>query len=156
MSNLSKIQVIAVKSMARSIVPIQKKLDKLHKEEAAFLMAIALEKAALETQINNANNAIIEYTGGLTAEEVLNPATVIPEATDGSIDETATVDMTEIPTPSVEIPAEELYQQSIAEEGTNTSVVEVEEEMQGSEEEAPALNAEVPFWHNEQLNTVTE
>ena len=111
--NLTKFQISAVKSMQRSVEVLQKKLDRVNEREAALLKKLAPEKEALQAEIDNANESILLYTGGLTAQEVLQPGTVVTEtAPEGIVDYTATVDMSEIlPTTTeetpVEIPAEE-------------------------------------------------
>lgn len=111
--NLTKFQISAVKSMQRSVEVLQKKLDRVNEREAAFLKKLAPEKEALQAEIDNANESILLYTGGLTAQEVLQPGTVVTETTpEGTVDSTATVDMSEIlPATTeeapVEVPAEE-------------------------------------------------
>jgi len=141
--NLTKFQINAVKSMARGLAPLQRKLDRIHAKELAFMESIATEKDELEKQINQINAAIETYTGGLTVNEVLNPeSTVTDEITEGEADETAQVDMTEIIPTIMEEPAIEqedvVLVENLAEmTGSTDSVVQ---ELTSANEEA------VPFW----------
>lgn len=136
--SLTKFQINAVKSMARGLAPLQRKLNRIHEKEEAFAASIAEEKEFLLSEINRINDAIVTYTGGLTVQEVLNPESVVSENTpEGVVDETATVEMTEIPTPTEEIVEEDIN------EGNGEVAPEIEVPTAVIEDPAPE---EVPFW----------
>lgn len=141
--NLTKFQINAVRSMARGLAPLQRKLDRIHAKEVAFLESISSEKQEIQQQIDQINSAIVTYTGGYTVDEVLHPETTLPEAPIGEADENAQVEMTEIipETTTVEVPAE-VFNESIPAE------VIAEEVVAESVVEEPAVTAEeeVPFW----------
>lgn len=98
MNKLSTFQVNAVKSMSRDMSSLQRKLDKINLKEQEVLNKNKEEKAELEAGINKINEAIILYTGGLTVEQVLNPAAA-PLAADvntENIDESARPEETDV------------------------------------------------------------
>ena len=138
--NLTKFQINAVRSMARGLAPLQRRLDRIHAKEVAFLESIAGEKEEIQQQIDQINSAIVTYTGGYTANEVLNPETTLPEAPIGEADENAQVEMTEIipeTTTEEDLIEEEVPAEVIAEEAVVESV---------AEEPAVTAEEEVPFW----------
>ena len=98
MSKLSTFQVNAVKSMSRDMSSLQRKLDKINEKEQELLNKNKEEKAKLEADINNINEAIILYTGGLTVEQVLNPvaAPLADDVNTENIDESARPEETDI------------------------------------------------------------
>lgn len=147
MSNLTKFQVNAVKSMSRAIQPLQRKLDRIHEKEIAFNASIATEKEDLQAQIDNANASIVLYTGGLTAEEVLNPESAVSEvAPEGVVDENAVAELVEIlPATVVEEEVAEVSENDIT--GVEEAIEENIAESNGSvETESPVAEEEVPFW----------
>ncbi len=97
--SLSRLQIIVVKTMGKEISLLQKKLDRIEAKEQAFLASIAEEKEALIEGIAKINKNVVDYTGGLTLNEVLAPeSTVIAPVEGAVIDETALApeeDMTE-------------------------------------------------------------
>ena len=144
--NLTKFQINAVRSMARGLAPLQRKLDRIHTKEVAFAASIAEEKEELEKQINQINSAIETYTGGYTVNEVLNPESTIPaEAPEGVADENEQVEMTEIiPTITEEAAEVAPEVEQILEEGIAEANSSVE-----SQEETPVTTTEAeerPFW----------
>ena len=95
--NLTKFQVNAVKSMARGLAPLERKLKRLEDKETKFLSEILAEKLEIQAQLDQINSAIITYTGGFTVTEVLTPEGIVSEeAPEGDVEENATADMTEI------------------------------------------------------------
>ena len=128
--NLTKFQINAVRSMARGLAPLQRRLDRIHAKEVAFLESIAGEKEKIQQQIDQINSAIVTYTGGYTVNEVLNPETTLPEAPIGEADENAQVEMTEIV--PAKVIAEEESVSLTSEESAIEAVVTAEEK--------------VPFW----------
>lgn len=138
--NLTKFQINAVRSMARGLAPLQRKLDRIHAKEVAFLESISGEKQEIQQQIDQINSAIVTYTGGYTVNEVLHPETTLPEAPIGEADENAQVEMTEI------IP--ETATEGISVEQEVSAEVIAEEVVAEPVAEEPAVTAEeeVPFW----------
>ena len=141
--NLTKFQINAVRSMARGLAPLQRRLDRIHAKEVAFLESIKDEKEEIQAQIDQINSAIVTYTGGYTVNEVLNPESTVPEtAPEGEADETAQVEMTEI-VPEVEATGE------VAPEVTEETEVEapvIEEAAAVIPEPTVTAEEEVPFW----------
>lgn len=91
--SLTRMQIAAVKQMAKSLKPIENKIDKLQVKR----LEIEQEITAAEVEVGNIHRAIESFTGGLTLQQVLNPEAVPSEqmAEGASIDETAAADMIE-------------------------------------------------------------
>ena len=143
--NLTKFQINVVKSMARELIPLQKKLDKIHAKEVEFLASIATSKSELQQQIDQINNAVTTYTGGLTINEVLNPASTVLEQPEGEVNSSETIDM-ELIIPGINTEQEETI------EGFQESIPsEIMEEVEEVETTSTNLITEevtetVPFW----------
>lgn len=73
MAQLSRIQIAAVKRMAKSIQPLENKMDKLEQKKSDFIAQIDAEISVLAQQVNSVHQAIESFTGGLSLTEVLNP-----------------------------------------------------------------------------------
>ena len=69
---LTRLQVATVKQMARSLKPVEAKIDRLQQKK----LELEEEMLALEAQVVSIHAAIESFTGGLTLTEVLNPEAV--------------------------------------------------------------------------------
>ncbi len=69
MVKLTKMQIATVKRMAKTMNPIERKMDRLHKRKEE----IEEELASLDQQLHNVHSAIETFTGGLSLVEILNP-----------------------------------------------------------------------------------
>jgi DNA-directed RNA polymerase alpha subunit len=91
--NLSKMQIAAVKQMAKSLKPIETKIDKLQQKR----MEIEDEIFKAETAQANIHRAIESFTGGLSLTEVLNPEAVPTQIEEGSsVDAEAQAEETDV------------------------------------------------------------
>lgn len=107
--NLSKLQISAVKKMAKSITPLENMVARTKTKLSAYIATKQAEVDAKlaefesiieqnEAEIANINQAIATYTGGTTLQEIMHPEANMNESevNVGEVDDTVTVDMQEI------------------------------------------------------------
>ena len=104
--NLSKLQISAVKKMAKSITPLENMVARTKAKLSAYIATKQAEVDAKlaefesiieqnEAEIANINQAIATYTGGITLQEIMHPEANMNESevNVGEVDDTITADM---------------------------------------------------------------
>lgn len=71
--NLTKFQISAVKNAAKELTPLDKKLELILKKRADYLAKSEQEEIDIQEQKAAVHQVILNITGGLPLEEVLNP-----------------------------------------------------------------------------------
>ena len=99
MSQLSRMELAALKRMEMSLNPLKRKLDFLDKK----INALIAERAPVQAQFDKMEEMMNAYAGGVPYEQVLRPEMALPETVEVNVDAEATVDMVETP---IQVPTE--------------------------------------------------
>lgn len=92
MSQLSRMELAALKRMEKSLKPLQNKLDKLDGK----LKELFVERKKIAEQHEKMVEVMNTYTGGIPYESILYPETVVAEEIQGEVDDTEQISMGEV------------------------------------------------------------
>ena len=99
MSQLSRMELAALKRMEMSLNPLKRKLDFLDKK----INTLIIERAPVQAQFDKMEEMMNAYAGGVPYEQVLRPEMALPETVEVNVDAEATVNMVETP---IQVPTE--------------------------------------------------